>query len=103
MFGYCLLTGVRPRILQAQVECSRSSFERLEAHRTADIGNAGQPLGAEKCKPAHSVHGLRAIQQGQTLFCLQPLRLEPGATKCFATVESFTLKKRLSFSNQAQG
>src|SRR3984893_1097500 len=103
MFGDRFLTGVRPGVLQTQIEGGRSALERLKAHRAGNIGQATEPLGAENREPTNCVHGLRAVEQSESLFCFEMLGLKPGATKCFAAFHSFTLKKRLAFADQTQG
>src|SRR6202040_3132554 len=101
--GDRFLTRVRPGVLQTQIEGGRSALERLEAHCAGNIGHAAEPLGAKNGEPTNSVHGLRAIEQSESLFCFEMLRLKPGATQCFAAFHAFTLKKRLAFADQAQG
>src|SRR5438876_6416497 len=103
MFGDRFLTGVRPGVLQTQIEGGRSALKGLEAHRAGNIGHAAEPLGAKNGEATNSVHGLRAVEQSESLFCFEMLGLKPGATKCFAALHSFTLKKRLAFADQAQG
>src|SRR5438105_14426962 len=103
MFGDRLLTRVRPGVLQPQIEGGRSALERLETHRAGNIRHATEPLGAKNGEPTDCVHGLRAVEQSESLFCFEMLGLKPGATKCFAAFHSFTLKKRLAFADQTQG
>src|SRR5947207_14606063 len=48
------------------------------------------------------MHRLRAVEQGQSLFCLETLRLKPSARQLFMAFHSFALKKCLAFTNQRQ-
>ncbi len=75
------------------------SASRLAA---GNIGDAREPLRAQKREPANGVHRLCAVEQGQPLFCLQLHRFQSSATKRFAAFHSFTLEKRLAFANQTQ-
>src|SRR5438128_10408298 len=55
MFGDRFLAGVRPGVLQTQIEGGRSAFERLEAHRAGNIRHATEPLCANTGAPTHRV------------------------------------------------
>ena len=70
MFGHGFLTGMRSGVLQTRIESDGSSFERLEAHRAGNIGDARKPLGAEKREPTHCVHRLRTVEQSKALLRL---------------------------------
>ena len=48
------------------------------------------------------MHRLRAIEQGQPLFCFETLRLKFSAGQRFMAFHSFALKKCLAFTNQRQ-
>src|SRR5947207_16011755 len=48
------------------------------------------------------MHRLRAVEQGQSLFCFETLRLKPSAGQRFMAFHSFALKKCLAFTNQRQ-
>src|ERR1700730_17733491 len=80
MFGDRFLTRVRPGALQTQIEGDRGALERLEAHRAGNIRQATGDADRKNGEPTDSVHGLRSVEQGDSLFCLKMLGLQPGAT-----------------------
>src|SRR5437879_9694296 len=102
MFGDRLLSGVRSRLLQTQIERGRSSFERFEAHCAGNIRDTSESFGTQKSESAHSMHRLRAVEQGESLFCFEALRLKSGARQRFPAFHSFALKKCVAFANQSQ-
>src|SRR6266581_5092014 len=102
MFGNRLLSGVRSRLLQTQIKRGRSSFERFEAHCAGNIRDTSESFGTQKSESAHSMHRLRAVKQGESLFCFETLRLKSSARQRFPAFHSFALKKCLTFTNQGQ-
>src|SRR5437879_13748118 len=63
MFGDRFLTGVRPGVLQTQIEGGRSALERLEADHAGNIGYAAEPLGPTNGQPTNRLQGLPAVPQ----------------------------------------
>src|SRR5437773_7205859 len=102
MFANCLLSGVRARLLQTQIKRGRSSFERFEAHCAGNIRDTSESFGTQKSESAHSMHRLRAVKQGESLFCFETLRLKSSARQRFPAFHSFAQKKCLAFANQGQ-
>src|SRR5437762_2836391 len=73
----------------AEPDSTRSTFSQCDsAPRTAPC--------------THGMHRLRAIEQGQPLFCFETLRLKSSAGQRFMAFHSFALKKCLAFTNQSQ-
>ena len=68
MFGGGFLARMRPRILQARIECDRRAFERFQTHRAGHIRHASEALRTQKRKAADRVHRLRAVEQGETFL-----------------------------------
>src|SRR5260370_32320425 len=102
MFGHRDLPGVWPRLLQTQIKRGRSSFERFEAHCAGNIRDTSESFGTQKSESTHSMHRLRAVEQGKSLFCFETLRLKSSARQRFPAFHSFALKKCLAFANQSQ-
>src|SRR4029077_8923027 len=102
MFGHRLLPGVWPRLLQTQIKRGRSSFERFEAHCAGNVCDASESFGMKKSESAHSMHRLRAVEQGKSLFCFETLSLKSSARQRFPAFHSFALKKCIAFANQGQ-
>src|SRR6266702_5931890 len=48
------------------------------------------------------MHRLRAVKQGEPLFCFETLRLKSSARQRFPAFHSFAPKKCLTFANQGQ-
>ena len=74
MFRSSFLPGMRPGILQPQIESGGRAQKRFETHRTANISDAREAFGAKKREPAHCVHSLRAIEQCEPFFRLELYR-----------------------------
>src|SRR5436309_7875694 len=102
MFGNRLLSGVRARLLQTQIERGRSAFKGFEAHCAGNIRDTSESCGTQKSESAHSMHRLRAVKQGESLFCFETLRLKSSARQRFPAFHSLALKKCLAFANQSQ-
>src|SRR4029077_9904772 len=102
MFGHRRLPGVWPRLLQTQIKRGRSSFERFEAHCAGNVCDASESFGTQKSESTHSMYRLRAVKQGESLFCFETLRLKASARQRFAASHSFAPKKCLACANQAQ-
>src|SRR5205823_10939177 len=83
MFGNRLLCGVRSRLLQTQIERGRSAFKGFEAHCAGNVGDTSESCGTLKSESAHSMHRLRAVKQGESLFCFETLRLKSSARQRF--------------------
>src|SRR5438105_13006372 len=67
MFGDRFLAGVRPGVLQPQIDGGRSAFERLEAHRAGNIRQATEPRAAKRGQPTNRVHLLRPAGASEPL------------------------------------
>src|SRR5437588_46613 len=102
MFGDRLLSGVRSRLLQTQIKRGRRSFKGFEAHCAGNIRETSESFGTQKSESAYSMHRLRAVEQGESLFCFETLRLKSSARQRFMAFHSFALKKCLAFANQSQ-
>ena len=102
MFGHRDLPGVWARLLQTQIKRGRSSFERFGAHCAGNIRDTSESFGTQKSESAHSMHRLRAVEQGESLFCFETLRLKSSARHRFPAFYWFAPKKCLAFANQGQ-
>ena len=95
MFGHGFLARMRTRVLQTRIECSGRAFERFETHRAGHIGDACQALRTQDRQSADRVHGLRAIEQGQTFLRFQFDRFQFCALQRFRSSPSVLLQKIL--------
>src|SRR5712691_9284770 len=102
MFGNGFLSGMRTGLLQTRIKSGRRSFQRFQGHCTGNISDSRESFRPQDRQSSDGVHGLGAIEKGEPFFCFEMLGLESGATKCFPALESFALKKRFAFTNQAQ-
>src|SRR6185295_15026079 len=66
-----LLTRMRARHLEARVERSARSLERLEAHRARDIRGDREALRLEEAERAERCHELRSVDEREPFLRLE--------------------------------
>ena len=66
--GAGLLARMRPHALEERVKCIRQSPQGLKAHSPTDVGARGEPPGVEYRQGTNRSHGLRTVDQRDTLF-----------------------------------
>ena len=72
------LAGMGTGRLNLLIEGNRGAAQRLERHRSGHIRCIGQPFSPKQRQHAYGRHRLSAVQQRQTLFCLQGQWLYAG-------------------------
>ena len=70
------LSRMRPHRVNPLVEGRRRTFERLQRHRSGQIGQLRHTQGARQRQPTDGRDSLRSVQQRQALFCLEHQRLD---------------------------
>jgi len=102
MAGRGLSATMRPRILNAGIECHWSATQRLQRPWRRQHPRAGQGAAHRRApvKQRLSLPGYRSIEQG--LLLLQAQRSQLGKAQRFAAADAFSAIKSLSFSNENQ-
>ena len=96
------LSRMRPRCVNALVECSRRAHQRFERHGARQIGKPHQSPGARHCQRAHGRHCLRAVQQSQAFFGGKLEWLQAGPLQRFTAGNSLALIERFALADNDQ-
>jgi hypothetical protein len=96
------LSGVRAGGVDARIERHVGALEGIEGERARDVRGARQAPGFGQGQPRHRGHELRAVDEGQSFFCLQHDRTETGLAQRFRAGPHALLVGALAFADEGQ-
>ncbi|HEX6851539.1 MAG TPA: hypothetical protein VF139_09030 [Candidatus Polarisedimenticolaceae bacterium] len=96
------LAGVGPRVVQPRVERPVGSLEGLEGHRARDVGDRGEPFGAQEGEHADRGHHLGAVDQRETFLRHERRRADPRAAHRLRGGHAPSPVERLAFADEGQ-
>src|SRR5216684_2158919 len=96
------LSGVRTRRVNPRIESDWRIAQSFERHRSGDVRDVSELLGAIDRQPADGSHSLGPVQEREPFFCFELNRLDFCQTQRRGARHSFAAVKRFALADDSQ-